>query len=74
MCVMHIDAMKQIDVKAIRTAHRLTQKGLADMMGVNLSTVWRWENGTPPRGPAVAFLRDLESRTPSPTPERESAA
>jgi len=53
---MHIDAMKNLDVKEIRKACGLTQKELAAEMGVNLSTVWRWENGTPPSGPARTLL------------------
>lgn len=72
MCVMHIHGMEheQLDIPAIRAAHKLTQQGLADMAGVNLSTVWRWENGNPPKGAARALLLRLRDEAP----EREAAA
>ena len=51
-----------LDIPAIRKALNLTQSQLADMAGVNLSTVWRWENdGVPKRGPARALLDRLKS-------------
>lgn len=68
MCVMHIiDVMSDtpLDIPAIRAAHGLTQQGLADMAGVNLSTVWRWENGKPPRGTARALLLRLQDEAPA---------
>lgn len=49
-----------LDIPAIRKALNLTQSQLADMAGVNLSTIWRWENdGIPKRGPARALLNRL---------------
>lgn len=57
--------MSDIDVKQIRTDMGITQKELADLAGVNLSTVWRWENGSPPRGPALRFLENLAAPSPS---------
>lgn len=49
-----------IDLPAIRRTLKLTQTQLAEMAGVNLSTVWRWENeGVPTRGPAKAFIDRL---------------
>jgi transcriptional regulator with XRE-family HTH domain len=60
-----------LDIPGIRKRHGLTQQGLADLAGVNLSTVWRWENGNPPRGPAKAFLARLRDETPQ---SREEAA
>ncbi|WP_421565934.1 helix-turn-helix domain-containing protein [Ochrobactrum sp. EDr1-4] len=49
-----------LDIPAIRKALNLTQSQLAGMAGVNLSTVWRWENdGIPKRGPARALLDRL---------------
>lgn len=53
-----------LDIPAIRRTHNLTQQGLADLVGVNLSTVWRWENGYPPRGTAKAFLLRLRDEAP----------
>lgn len=61
---------RQLDIRAIRAAYGLTQQGLADMAGVNLSTVWRWENGKPPRGTALALLLRLRDEAP----KRETAA
>ncbi len=50
-----------LDIPAIRKALNLTQSQLAEMAGVNLSTVWRWENdGVPKRGPARALLDRLK--------------
>lgn len=49
-----------LDIRALRKALSLTQTQLAEMAGVNLSTVWRWENdGIPTRGPARALLDRL---------------
>ncbi len=50
----------QIDIPAIREKLGLTQVELASKAGVDVSTVWRWENdGVPKRGPARAFLERL---------------
>ncbi|RRY22281.1 XRE family transcriptional regulator [Brucella anthropi] len=64
-----------IDLPAIRRTLKLTQTQLAEMAGVNLSTVWRWENeGVPTRGPAKAFIDRLASdATESPRPPRARA-
>ncbi|WP_371335066.1 helix-turn-helix transcriptional regulator, partial [Salmonella enterica] len=35
--------MSDLDIKQIRADRGLTQRELADLAGVNLSTVWRWE-------------------------------
>jgi len=68
-----------IDLPAIRRTLKLTQTQLAEMAGVNLSTVWRWENeGLPTRGPAKAFIDRLATdalSAPSPKrPRREARA
>lgn len=48
------------DLKTLRKRLRLTQSQLAEKIGVNLATVWRWENeGIPTRGPARAYLDKL---------------
>ena len=53
-----------LDIPSLRKALHLTQSQLAEMAGVNLSTVWRWENGgVPKRGPARAFLMRLSHET-----------
>lgn len=50
----------EISLHTIRRSLKLTQTQLAEMAGVNLSTVWRWEkNGLPKRGPAKAFVDRL---------------
>lgn len=49
-----------LDLPAIREKLGLTQVALAERAGVDVSTVWRWENdGVPKRGPARAFLERL---------------
>lgn len=74
---MHIIAMQaDLDIPAIRDAYGLTQQGLADVAGVNLSTVWRWENGNPPKGTARALLLKMAAEkstapsAPKPTPSQ----
>ncbi|WP_375651235.1 helix-turn-helix domain-containing protein [Bartonella sp. OT172YNZD] len=48
--------MGQIAVKQLRKNLNLTLKEMAARLGVNKSTVWRWEKyGVPSRG-AVAYL------------------
>lgn len=49
-----------LDLKALRKSLNLTQAQLAEKVGVNLATVWRWENeGIPSRGSARAYLEKL---------------
>lgn len=56
MCIMHDD----IDIPAIRETLGLTQSDLATRAGVDVATVWRWENrGVPKRGSARAFLEQI---------------
>ena len=58
MCMMQSD----LDLPAIRKKLKMTQADLARAAGVDVSTVWRWENeGVPERGPARAFLDRLAS-------------
>lgn len=48
------------DLKTLRKKLNLTQPQLAEKIGVNLATIWRWENeGIPQRGPARAYLSKL---------------
>ncbi|WP_188718890.1 helix-turn-helix domain-containing protein [Nitratireductor aestuarii] len=65
--------MKNLDVREIRKACGLTQRELASEMGVNLSTVWRWENVSPPSGPARALLAAMADREKS-LPKKGRAA
>lgn len=53
--------MEQLsDLASIRAALGLTQAALAEQAGVDVATVWRWENeGIPKRGPAKAFIERL---------------
>lgn len=49
-----------LDLKTLRKKLNLTQAQLAEKIGVNHATVWRWENeGIPSRGPARAYLDKL---------------
>lgn len=58
---MHSDRMpNEIHLPTIRAKLGLTQADLAARAGVNITTVWRWENeGIPTKGPARAFLERL---------------
>lgn len=50
----------ELDLPKIRQCLGLTQADLARQAGVDVSTVWRWENdGVPSRGSARAFLDRL---------------
>lgn len=58
-----------LDIKAFRKARRWTKVRLADELGVDVSTVWRWENGkVPKKGPVVKAIERLADQYP--TPER----
>lgn len=50
---------------------RLSQTGLADALGVNLSTVWRWEKEQMPISVRVAMA--IEKLATDAAPERQSA-
>jgi DNA-binding transcriptional regulator YiaG len=62
--------MKQdIDVKSIRSSLGVTQAQLAEVVGVDQSTVSNWENGQRPRGPARIILSKLTPKDFGPAPE-----
>ena len=67
-----------LDLPLIRRKLKITQADLAKQAGVDVSTVWRWENdGVPERGPARAFLERLAADTahlPDPIPSQGKAA
>lgn len=50
-----------IDVKSLRDALGWTQQQLADYCGSDRSTVSKWENEPPAKGPALVLLRQLRS-------------
>lgn len=51
-----------LDVRAIRKMLKLTQPELARQVGVDVSTVWRWENGfAKVGGPARALLERIKA-------------
>lgn len=58
---MHSVLMQtQIHLPTVRANLGITQADLAKLAGVNITTVWRWENeGIPTKGPARAFLERL---------------
>jgi len=46
-----------VDVKAIRTKLRMTQRGFAARFGFSINTLRHWEQGTrEPEGPTRAYL------------------
>ena len=54
------------DVKRIRNKSRMTQKILAEYMGVSVKTVEAWETGTShPSGAACRLLSILDAGTPT---------
>lgn len=66
-----------LDLPAIRKKLDITQADLAKQAGVDVSTVWRWENdGVPERGPARAFLERLaaDAAKAEPVPSQGRAA
>lgn len=60
LCILGDMQTVALDLPTIRKDLNLTQADLARLAGVNVSTVWRWENeSVPTRGPARAFLDRL---------------
>ncbi|MCZ2204018.1 helix-turn-helix domain-containing protein [Bartonella sp. A05] len=61
--------MKKIAVKQLRKNLNLTLKEMAAQLGVNKSTVWRWEKyGVPSRGATAYLLEALWNEQSSPMP------
>lgn len=59
----HVDAL---EVKKIRAATGLSQKGFADLIKVDVGTLRNWEQGRrEPTGPARALLRAIRNDAPS---------
>lgn len=59
-----------IDIRSFRTARGWSQEMLAEKLGVNVSTVWRWEKrSAPAKGPVVKAIERLSEEYPS-QPER----
>jgi len=57
-----------IDVASIRARLGLSQTALAQQLGVDQSTVSRWETGElSPSGPALILLRQLEQQAKTTT-------
>lgn len=49
-------------IRRLRKRHNLTQQALADCLGVDQSTVSRWEGeGVTPSGPALRLLSQMEA-------------
>ncbi|WP_375678291.1 MULTISPECIES: helix-turn-helix domain-containing protein [unclassified Bartonella] len=61
--------MGKIAVKQLRKNLNLTLKEMAERLGVNKSTVWRWEKyGVPSRGAVAYLLEALWNEQSPPTP------
>lgn len=54
--------MTAIQLKKIRAKLGVTQPELATLLGVNWSTVARWEQGVHPIAPAMARLIELVAK------------
>lgn len=62
-------------IRRLRQRHNLTQRALADSLGVDQSTVSRWEtDGVQPSGPALRLLTQLEASAPAAPPATSEAA
>ncbi|WP_353653615.1 helix-turn-helix transcriptional regulator [Ochrobactrum sp. MC-1LL] len=72
MCVTHIVAMKQaIDILAFRESIGWSQERLAEELGVNRSSISRWEQGKASlRGPARKVIERLIAESSSTAPKR----
>lgn len=63
-----------LNVRTVRKALRLTQPELARQVGVDVSTVWRWENGfAKPGGPVRALLERLHAEAAEHTGASENS-
>jgi DNA-binding XRE family transcriptional regulator len=64
---MHVSGMAN-EILHIRKALGLTQPELADRLGVDQSTVWRWENEvvTPSKATMIALRSMLPSQRVTP--------
>jgi len=52
--------MSEINIKELRTKLKLTQEGLAHLIGVSFCTLSRWENNKSKPSPmAIKILRNL---------------
>ena len=58
-----------IDVARLRKSLGETQTAFAERLGVNQSTVSRWEDGEEPSGPALVLLKQLENERVARTDE-----
>ena len=58
------DMKKPINLTTLQMRLGVNRSELAKLAGVDVSTVWRWEHvGIPKRGPARAFLEQLEEKS-----------
>lgn len=58
--------MQPSEIIEFRAARKWSQERLADELGVNVSTIWRWENGkTPASGPVVKAIERLVEQYPA---------
>ncbi|EJF88321.1 hypothetical protein ME1_00779 [Bartonella vinsonii subsp. arupensis OK-94-513] len=59
--------MNEIEAKQLRKHLNLTLDEMAALLGVNRSTVWRWEKyGVPSRGTVAYLLESLRNKHFSP--------
>lgn len=50
---------KALRIKEIRRKLRMSQGEFADYIGCGISSVWRWEHGDEPSGPAKTLILKL---------------
>lgn len=69
--------MEQLfDIKSARKTLRLTQQALADELDVNISTIWRYEDGRlpVPKRVKLAISSLITSPTHAPVPQSLGAS
>lgn len=60
-CIVHYPAMKVSEIISAKRAELgLNQREFAELVGVNVSTVWRWEEGkVEPLTPVLSYIASL---------------
>jgi DNA-binding transcriptional regulator YiaG len=66
--------MHTISLTEARKRLKLTQPALAEQLGVDVMTVWRWEQRVPTRGPARKIVSDLIAKAEKLPPVKDGAS
>ncbi len=75
LCIPWRIMLTSQDITRARKRRGMTQSELAEAAGVDLSTVWRWENKSPPsRGTAKVFVERFIAESEAAPAPAETAA